>query len=334
MIGKQTIQYSLLDSVFNQRTKKSRTDALLQQIDRFVDWTVFESLCTPMYKPSKQGQPSMPIIVGLKCLILQYLYGLSDPALEDALIDRLSFQRFTGITFDRDIPDFSTIWRFRERLVKAAMLDRMFDEMLRQIEQKGLILRKGTIVDATLVQAARKKRKSGDDAPESPQKDTDATATKKGKKGYFGYKGHIGVDQGSGIIRRVRFTTASVHDSREREHLVSGDEQSIFGDKGYADDSLKRECRKSGVFYGILDKGRRGRPQLSTSQKKRNQRKTTIRSAVERPFAHFKNLMGFRRVRYVNMVRNEVHFMFLCMIENIRTAIALSPAEGWMRPIG
>jgi IS5 family transposase len=324
MIGKQTIQYSLLDSVFNQRTKKSRTDTLLQQIDTFVDWTVFEPLCEPMYKPSKKGQPSLPIVVGLKCLILQYLYDLSDPALEDALIDRLSFQRFTGITFDTDIPDFSTIWRFRDRLVKADMLDRIFDEMLRQIDMKGLILRKGTIVDATLVQAARKKRKISDQAPESPQRDTDATATKKGKKGYFGYKGHIGVDHGSGIIRRARFTTASVHDSVERENLVSGDERSIFGDKGYADDSLKRKCRKSGVFYGILEKGRRGRPHLSTSQKKRNQRKTTIRSAVERPFAHFKNLMGFTRVRYVNLARNKVHFMFLCSIENIRTSVALT----------
>jgi len=324
MIGKQKIQYSLLDGVFNSRTKKSRTDALLQRIDQFVDWTVFEPVCEPMYKPSKKGKPSLPVVVGLKCLILQYLYDLSDPALEDALIDRLSFQRFAGITFDTDIPDFTTIWRFRDRLIRAGLLDSIFTGILRQIDMKGLILRKGTIVDATLVQAARKKRKTGDDAPESPQQDTDATATKKGRKGYFGYKGHIGVDQDSGIIRRARFTTASVHDSVERTNLVSGDERCIFGDKGYADDGLKRECRESGVFYGILDKGRRGRPHLSPRQRKRNQRKTSIRSAVERPFAHFKKLMGFTRVRYVNLARNEVHFLFLCIIENVRTAIALT----------
>ena len=323
MIGKQKTQLSLLDSVFNRRSKKSRTETLLKNIDRFVDWKQLESLCEPMYKPSKKGKPSLPIIVALKCLIVQYLYDLSDPALEDALIDRLSFQRFVGIMFDTDIPDYSTIWRFRDRLIKAGLLDRIFSVILKQIDGKGLILRKGTIVDATLVQAARKKRHAGSDKPTTPQQDNDATATKRGKKGYFGYKGHIGVDQGSGIIRRARFTTASVHDAREREHLVSGDELAIFGDKGYADDTLKRECRKTGVYYGVLDKGRRGRPHLSTRQKKRNRQKNSIRAMVERPFAHFKRLMGFTRVRYVNLARNELHFVFLCTIENIRTGIAL-----------
>jgi IS5 family transposase len=317
MIGKPKRQYSLLDGMFNRRIKKSRTDDFLRKLDQCVDFQPFERMCEPLYKPSKRGKPSVPIVVSLKCLILQYLYDLSDPALEDALIDRLSFQRFVGITFDTDIPDYSTIWRFRERLIKAGLLETIFAEMLRQIDEKGLILRRGTIVDATIVNAARKKR---DNAPKSPQQDGDATATKKGKKGYFGYKGHIGVDQGSDIIRRVRFTTASVHDSTERSNLLSGDERAIFGDKGYADDTLKRECRSKGMYYGVLDKGRRGRPLLSTRQKKRNKQKTRIRSAVERPFAHFKHLMGYVRVRYVNLARNALHFTFLCMIENIRIA--------------
>jgi IS5 family transposase len=321
MIGKQKSQYSLLDSVFNGRSKKSRADALLTKIDQFVDWRALESLCEPMYKRSKKGKPSLPIIAALKCLIVQYLYDLSDPALEDALIDRLSFQRFVGITFDTEIPDYSTVWRFRDRLIKAGLLDGVVSGILKQIDDKGLILRKGTIVDATLVQAARKKRRGGSDEPPGSQQDTDATATKRGKKGYFGYKGHIGVDQGSGIIRQARFTTASVHDAKECKRLISGDERAIFGDKGYADDTLKRDCRKNGVYYGVLDKGRRGRPQLSTRQKKRNRRKSSIRAKVERPFAHFKRLMGFTRVRYVNLARNELHFKFLCMIENIRTGI-------------
>jgi transposase, IS5 family len=320
MIGKPKRQYSLLDGMFNRRTKKSRTDDFLRKVDQCVDFKPFERLCEPLYKPSKRGKPSVPIVVSLKCLILQYLYDLSDPALEDALIDRLSFQRFVGITFDTDIPDYSTIWRFRERLIKAGILETIFAEVLRQIDEKGLILRRGTIVDATIVQAARKKRETGDNAPKSPQQDGDAAATKKGKKGYFGYKGHIGVDHGSDIIRRVRFTTASVHDSTERANLLSGDERAIFGDKGYADDTLKRECRKTGVYYGVLDKGRRGRPLLSTRQKKRNKQKNRIRSAVERPFAHFKHLMGYVRVRYVNLARNALHFTFLCLIENIRIA--------------
>ena len=328
MIGKQKSQISLLDSAFNARTKHSRTDKLLKKIDKFVNWENLESICKSMYKDTKRGRPSLPIVIALKCLVLQYLYNLSDPALEDALIDRLSFQRFLGISFDNEIPDFTTIWRFRERLIKADLLEEIFNNILKQLDKRKVILRKGTLVDATLVQAARKKvrNKSARDGnvKRSSQKDHDATGTKKGGKQYFGYKGHIAADQGSNIIRRRRFTTASVHDSREFDNLICGDEQSVFADKAYADDSRKRNMRKKVVYCGIMDKGRRGRPKLSKKQKKANNWKKRIRNAVERPFAHFKKHMGYRSVRYVNIKRNELHFTFLCLIHNIRRGIALT----------
>jgi len=328
MIGKQKSQISFLDGAFNARTKHSRTDKLLKKIDKFVNWENLESICKSMYKDTKRGRPSLPIVIALKCLVLQYLYNLSDPALEDALIDRLSFQRFLGISFDNEIPDFTTIWRFRERLIKADLLEEIFNNILKQLDKRKVILRKGTLVDATLVQAARKKvrNKSARDGnvKRSSQKDHDATGTKKGGKQYFGYKGHIAADQGSNIIRRRRFTTASVHDSREFDNLICGDEQSVFADKAYADYSRKRNMRKKGVYCGIMDKGRRGRPKLSKKQKKANNWKKRIRNAVERPFAHFKKHMGYRSVRYVNIKRNELHFTFLCMIHNIRRGIALT----------
>ena len=328
MIGKQKSQISFLDGAFNARTKHSRTDKLLKKIDKFVNWENLESICKSMYKDTKRGRPSLPIVIALKCLVLQYLYNLSDPALEDALIDRLSFQRFLGISFDNEIPDFTTIWRFRERLIKADLLEEIFNNILKQLDKRKVILRKGTLIDATLVQAARKKvrNKSARDGnvKRSSQKDHDATGTKKGGKQYFGYKGHIAADQGSNIIRRRRFTTASVHDSREFDNLICGDEQSVFADKAYADYSRKRNMRKKGVYCGIMDKGRRGRPKLSKKQKKANNWKKRIRNAVERPFAHFKKHMGYRSVRYVNIKRNELHFTFLCMIHNIRRGIALT----------
>ena len=328
MIGKQKSQLSLLDGAFNTRTKRSRADKLLKKIDKFVEWDNLESICKRMYKDSKRGRPSLPIVVALKCLVLQYLYNLSDPALEDALIDRMSFQRFLNISFDTELPDFTTIWRFRERLIKADLLDEIFTSILQQLDKRNLILRKGTLVDATLVQAARKKVKDKStrdgNVKRSSQKDHDASGTQKGGKQYYGYKGHIAADEGSNIIRRKRFTTASVHDSREFNNLICGDEQSVFADKAYADDTIKRNMREKGIYYGIMDKGRRGRPKLSTKQKKANAWKKKIRNAVERPFAHFKKHMGFRSVRYVNLERNELHFTFLCMIHNMRRAIALT----------
>jgi IS5 family transposase len=304
MIGKQKSQFSLLDSAFSARTKRSRTDKLLHNIDNYVNWDSLESICMRMYKDTNRGRPSLPIVFGLKCLILQYLYNLSDPALEDVLIDRLSFQRFLGISFDTEIPDFTTIWRFRERLIKAGLLKKIFKNVLKHLDKRNVILRKGTLVDATLVQAARKKNKndrSNDESDRSPQQDLDATGTQKGGKQYYGYKGHIGVDEGSNIIRRVRFTTASVHDSRELENLLCGDERSVFADKAYANDTTKRTMRKSNIYCSILDKGRRGRPKLSAKQKKANKYKSRVRNAVERPFAHFKQHMGYRTVRYVNL---------------------------------
>ena len=331
MIGKKKVQISLLDSAFNARDKRSRNEALLGKINSFVKWDNLIALCEGMYKDSPKGRPTIPIDFSLKCLFLQYMYGLSDPALEDALIDRLSFQRFLGIGFETDIPDFSTIWKFRERLIKNNLFDSIFEEILRQLEEKKFILRRGTMVDATIVQSARRLKKKekpdeGQSSSHTAQQDHDATRTKKGKKWYYGFKGHIGVDQGSNIIRKKKFTPANVHDIKERDTLLSGDERGVFGDKAYGDKEIKQKCRKEGKYYGILDKGKRSHP-LSSKQKKDNRQKSRVRSAVERPFAYFKHCCGWARARYVTLKRNDLHFTFLCTIQNVRRGIALSEAQ-------
>ena len=334
MIGKQKSQLTLLDSAFSKRRKRSRSDERLKKIETFVDWDKLEAICKQAFSGTSRGRPTVPIKVSLKCLILQYLYDLSDPELEDALIDRLSFQRFLGIGFDEEIPDFTTHWRFRERLVKAELLDKIFEAVLKDLETREIILRKGTLVDATLVEAARKPRKRDDGQDDNSQsrgykqsqRDKDASRTKKGKRHYYGYKGHIAVDQGSNVIRKRSFTSACVHDSQETEKLICGDERSIFADKAYTNDELKRQCRNNGVYCGVLDKGRRNRP-LSNKQKKANRKKSGVRNAVERPFAYFKKILGYRVVRYVNLKRNELHFTFLCIIHNIQRGIALTAFE-------
>jgi IS5 family transposase len=320
MIKKQHSQLSILDSAFSKRKKRSRSDNLLESIDQFVDWTPLVDQCAVMFKKSKRGRPTTPIIFSLKCLFIQFLYGLSEPALEDALIDRLSFQRFLGISFDNEIPDFTTIWRFKARLIKHKLYDQIFEIIMKQLESKNLILKKGTLIDATIIPSSRKPTKNAENT--SSQKDQDASHVQKGKKTYYGYKGHIGVDQGTNIIRKKSFTTAAPHDSSQREKLISGDEASIFADKAYDNDAIKREYRKKGIYYGILDKGRRGRP-LSKSQKRRNKKKSQVRNAVERPFAHFKNLYHYTRTKYLTLERNELHFTFLCIIHNVRRGIAL-----------
>lgn len=329
MVGQLKPEVSLLDSALSRRKKRSRSDSLLQKIEQVVDWHKLEVICRPMYKDSRRGRPSIPIQFSLKCLILQYLYNLSDPALEDALIDRMSFQRFLKIGFDTDIPDFSTLWRFRERLSKAGLLDRVFTSVVEQLEKQGITLRRGTLIDATLVQAARRPPRNddiqnGDTAGDgSGQQDREASSVTRGNKHLFGYKGHIALDQGSEIIRKQCFTSACVHDSQQTAELFCGDEQAVYADKAYANDKLKRSCRERGVYYGILDKARRNRP-LTQKQKELNRHKSRIRRAVERPFAWFKRVLGYRLVRYVNLRRNALQFTFLCLVYNLRRAVSIA----------
>jgi len=243
-------------------------------------------------------------LVKIKMLFIQHLYNLSDPELEDQVNDRLSFQKFTGIDFNTTVPDYSTIWRFKERLVEEKLNDQLFELILSFMEQAGLLVKKGTLIDATIIESttrplSKKKRGELDEKPSS-QIDTDAYSTQKRGKKYFGYKGHIGVDMGSKMIRKRSFTSAQPHDSQLMEELISGDEQAIFADSAYSKMKDKQESRKEGIHYGVLDKGTR-RKSLSSSQKKRNKKKSKIRSAVEHPFAYMKEKLNYKKKRCLKL---------------------------------
>jgi IS5 family transposase len=332
MIGKPRNQITMAELIINSRKKRSRSDKMLERIHELVDWKKLTKTVEQSYKKSKRGRPSIPVEYMLKCLLLQYMYNLSDPELEDALVDRLSFQRFLGVSPEDPLPDHSTVWRFRERLIRHGLLDAIFEEILQGLDKRGLILRRGTIVDASLVKAARKpptdKANNKAISPrKQSQQDHDARLTKRGRQYSFGYKGHIGMDAGSGIVRKATITAANVHDSQQLGNLLSNDERAVFGDKGYFDSWLKRSLRQQGIYCGILDRAGRGR-QLSRRQRKLNKHKSRVRGAVERVFAQLKLHYGFRRVRYLTIRRNEVQFKFLCMVYNLKLAIHLLAATG------
>jgi len=245
--------------------------------------------------------------------MIVFLFSMGDP----------SDQRFAGIGLDTPIPDHSTIWRFKEALIKAGLTDKLFEMITEDLERKGLFVKKGTIVDATIIQSgnrpvSRQRRQELSERPSS-QVDTDARSTKKNGKYFFGYKGHIGADEGSKLIRTRRFTAANIHDSTERDNLITGDEQSIFGDKAYSEDDFKRRSRKAGVFYGILDKGRRGQ-KLTDKQRRRNKRLSSIRSQVEHPFAYMKRILHLDLAMAKTLPRNELRFTMNCIIYNVMRA--------------
>lgn len=320
-------QLSLMDAVmsFGRRKKASKTVATLATISELVKWDELVKIVSVLDKTQagKGGRPPISFEIKLKMLFLQHTFNLSDEELEDQLIDRLSFQQFVGLSFDEEIPDFTTIWHFKEGLVKAKLMDAIFSQIVGQIEENGLILKKGTMIDATIIQSSnrplsKKKREELEEKP-SQQIDTEAESTEKNGKKYFGYKGHIGVDVESKIIRKRTFTGASVHDSQELEKVLSGDEKSIWGDKAYPNKKYKRAARALGIHYGVLDKATRSK-KLSNQQLKRNRQKSKVRAAVEHPFGYMKKKLKVTVAAAKSKLRNALRFDMWCIIYNVSRA--------------
>ena len=309
----------------SRRKKVSRAVGTLGEIEKLVDWRVLAEIVNALdrTKSGRGGRPPIDFEIKLKMLFLQYTFNLSDEELEDQLIDRLSFQQFVGLGYDQEIPDFTTFWHFKEALVRAGLMDSIFASIVGQIEKRGLILKKGTIVDATIIRSAnrplsRQKREKLEETP-SRQIDTDARSTAKGGKRHFGYKGHIGIDAESKIIRKRAFTPANIHDIREMESVMSGDEQSVFADKAYTTRKDKRAAREMGIYYGILDKGTRGKG-LSNKQLKRNKQKSRVRAAVEHPFGFMRKKLKVTTLAAKNRLRNALRFDMWCIVYNVLRA--------------
>lgn len=306
----------------NQNYKKhikTQSKKALEIIKEKVDWDALAAPLAEKITQSKQpkspaGRRSFPLVTIIRCFILQRIYNLSDPRLEEEVADRRSFQIFLDLSSADSIPDETTICRYRELFARLGLDKEMFKLYKQQLKANGLIIGKGTLVDATIKQAQSK--------PAS-KRDTDAKFTKKRGKNYYGYKGHIGSDADTNVIHSVEFTPANVHDSTVFDDLITGKEKAVWGDKGYANQSRKRKLRSQGVFCGILDKGYRNRP-LGTKQKRRNKKLSSVRNAVERPFAFMKHVLGDDRCSYYDQDRNRFEFMMSAIVYNMRCAITQS----------
>jgi len=315
-------QLSFADMAISDKRKPSRISIKLEKINRLINWENILKIVQVVDRTDKfqGGAPHKDLLVKVKMLFLQYLYNLSDPELEDQVNDRLSFQKFVGIGFTTTIPDYTTIWRFRERLIEEKLNDKLFNTILNYIDSHNLLIKKGTIIDATIIESSNRplsknKREELKEKPSS-QIDTDAESTKKGGKFYFGYKGHIGVDVGSKIIRKRDFSSAKPHDSQFKETLLSGDEKAIFADSAYSNKTDKRKYRKEQIYCGVLDKATRSKG-LSKTQKKNNKNKSRIRSAVEHPFSYMKEKLNYKKTVAKTEKRNQFRFDMNCILYNI-----------------
>jgi transposase, IS5 family len=292
----------------------------LERIGRVFDWASVEQLVAGIYA-ARTGRPSWSPLTLVKSLLLQQWYGLSDPGLEEALGDRLSFRRFVGLSLDEGSPDHSTLSRFRKALRDRGLDKRLFEEIERQLGSKGLLVKTGTLMDATLVEAAVKK--PGSPAGSKSVTDPDADWTRKGGKTWFGYKAHLGVDQGSGLIRRAELTSAKLYESEVADALICGDERAIYADKAYEHGARRRRLKAAGVKDRIMHRSHKHQAALPHWQALRNKLISPIRSAIERIFGTFKRSYGYRRVRYRGLKANLLQLRLLCIAFNLRKADAL-----------
>src|ERR1700722_10399748 len=218
----------------------------LEAIAALIDWAGVERLVAPVYA-GPTGRSSYPVLSLFKAVLLGAWHGLGDPELEAALGDRLSFRRFAGLGLDAAVPDHSTLWRFRDQLRRLELAEAAFAEVNRQLEQQGLVVKAGTLVDATLIPAAAAeppKQKGGGRSAADP----DAAWAKRAKgSAHFGYKLHIGADAGSGIVRRARLTPANVNEITIGPAMVAGDEASVWADKAYVGPTMAQAIAAAGA---------------------------------------------------------------------------------------
>jgi len=293
------------------QTKKLKCERFLQEMNAVIPWNQFLSTILTKYQYKSTGRTKTDALLLLKIYFLQQWYALSDPGVEEAIYDRNSFQKFLRIDLlAQTVPDETTILNFRHFLEKYSLTEKFFLTVNQLMEKKGLILKKGTVVDATIISSPSSTKNK------SKSRDKEMSSTKKGSKWYFGMKAHIGVDANTGIIHSLSATTAKTSDKTMFKSCLHGEEKAKFGDKGYYDETLKKEARLSGVYWGILDKNKRNHP-LSNKQHKQNHIKASIRAKVEFPFRVLKCQWHYTKTRYKGSMKNTVQLFAVFGLINL-----------------
>jgi len=325
---------------FVEQRKHSNT--FLDKIHQFIDFREVEKILKKKYKKtaSADGRPAYPPLPMFKLLLLQRWYGLSDPGLEEALNDRISFIRFSGFSFVSSLPDYSTICRFRNTLLGLGLYEKLFEEIMGQLESRGLLVREsnGAIIDATIIESSRKPRKVMEIMPEDRKEETtetptatysddaDATWIKKGKKPYYGYKAHVSVDAKDGYVIGGHVTPANTADTTELERLINESRlpegSSVLADKGYASEKNRTILVEKKLKDGIMYKAARNKP-LTLIQIILNKLISSVRYKVERSIGTLKRGYHFFRMRYTGLKKGNMEFLLNAMAFNMKKAAAM-----------
>jgi transposase, IS5 family len=297
------------------KKKQTRRDRFLADMDRVVPWARLVARLQPLYPKGERGRPPIGLERMLRIYFLQQWYALSDEALEDALYDSQALRGFADIELNRDpVPDATTVLHFRHWLERHGLTRVLFDEVGAMLEERGLLMRQGTIVDATIIAAApstKNKAKSRD--PEMHQ-------TKKGNQWHFGMKAHVGVDVASGVVHTLTGTAANEADINQTAALLHGQEQAVFADAGYTGADKRPELAECDLSWNIAIK--RGiikalSKALRELAEPVERALAQVRAVVEHPFHVIKNLFRHRKLRYRGLAKNTAQLHTLFALANL-----------------
>ncbi len=304
-------QPTFFDLAMQQRGGANR---VLETITREVDFTSAEERVAATY--GKGGRPACRVGVLLRVMILQHLYGLSDPQAEEQLKDRLSFQKFVQLDTHEAVPDETTICRFRQRLIECGLHEELLGLLNAQLEARGLIVKRVTLVDATLVESSRK-RPDAETARAGQAPDADASYTRNYHRSFYGYKAHISSDGQHQLIRTAVISTAHAQEAHVFEQIAPPDTKVIYADKAYDTKANLAWLRQRGIRSGILKKGAH-HIKLNGQDLEHNRRKTKVRRHIERIFAQLKQWQHYRRVRYLGLAKNQLELTLKAVAYNLK----------------
>lgn len=304
------------DAFCDARTSKK---IFLETIDSLIPWDKWVSKITPIYYKGKVGQKPYPIEVVLRMYVLQNLYNLSDMGVMTEVIDSRAFSWFCGVTSPAEVPNGDTVGRFRNLLINNNIQQVFFEFVTAEFEKKGWILKKGTIVDSTIIAAPSSTKNK------EHKRDPEAKSTKKGANYHFGYKAHIGVDKTTGLIHHVKATPANVHDTDGVEDTIYGEEEELYGDSGYlnVDEHLSEEKKCEDRKYCInlrksmIEKMESNDRLVAECE---NSCFSSTRSKVEHVFGIVKKLFKFRRTRYRGLQKQQAKFYMIFALANLYMA--------------
>ena len=315
-MNKQMTMSAFSDELANVRTHKKE---FLAQIERIVPWGEWIALIKPHYYKGERGNKPYELERMLRIYLIQNLYDLSDMATVAEVIDSRAFSEFCGVDSSNQVPDGDTLGRFRNLLVKNGLQEKLFSQVVFLLMERGLILKKGTIVDSTIISAPSSTKNK------EKQRDPDAHQVKKGNTWHFGYKAHVGVDKDSGIVHTIKVTAANQHDVSMTSELLTGEETVVYGDSGYLgadkrEDAVKKNRQGKRIRYKInrrpsqiTKKSIRSQGQL----KRREHEKSSVRAKVEHVFAVVKGQLRYRKTRYRGLQKQTAKLNMMFALANL-----------------